>query len=242
MTQDEVDLIYDYLHEYYRYELGNLIRIKQCGNRKIGEMLGSVNTSTRGGRLKIQCNIFVNGKTYSMQLQHLIYIYHNKIKVRYLRYKNQNPMDSRIENLESCTLSQTHHPNNYNKEKKGYKQINIYGQIRYRPTYQPRYKNIVFDSYATPEEAKEAYVYAKILNYQGNLSHEEVYKKVHEKYPGLEPKRRPHKDLPKGVYKNNKKYRVQFNHKGKTFKLGLYLTIEEAREAYLKAKMELENK
>ena len=80
MTQDEVDLIYDYLHENYEYRDGELIRIKVCKNRKIGESLGSVNLSRRHGRLKIQCNISVNKKTYSMQLGHLIYLYHFKKK------------------------------------------------------------------------------------------------------------------------------------------------------------------
>lgn len=242
MTQDEVDLIYDYLHEYYRYKNGNLIRVKKCGNRKVGEMLGSVNLSNRKGRLRIQCNIYVNNKTYSMQLHHLIYIYHNKTKEKYLRFKDQNPMNTKIENIESCTLSQTHHPNNYNKPKKGYKQINIFGQIRFRPTYQPRGKNLVLDSYETKEEAIEAYIYAKTLYCQENISIDEIYQKVHNKFPGLEPKRRPHSLLPKGVYQSNKKFYAKLYSKGKSIRIGLYSCPNAAHEAYLKAKMELANK
>ncbi len=201
MTQDEVDLIYDYLHENYRYDGGELIRLKTTRGKEIGKKIGSLNTGQRTGGLKINCNIGINGKVFSMQLQHLIYIYHHKIKVKYLRNIDRNPMNTNIENLEATTLSKTHHPYNYQKENKGYTEIFINGEKRYRPTYQLRGEGLKLDSYKTPDEAKQAYVYAKTLHYELNLTTEEICKKVHEKYPGLAIIRRIkhilcHKDKP----------------------------------------------
>ena len=40
MTQDEIDLIYEYLHTNYRYDDGELIRIKASKGKKIGEKFG----------------------------------------------------------------------------------------------------------------------------------------------------------------------------------------------------------
>lgn len=41
MTEEEVSLIYDYLHENYRYEDGQLIRLYDARLVKAGHSLGS---------------------------------------------------------------------------------------------------------------------------------------------------------------------------------------------------------
>lgn len=238
MTQDEVDLIYDYLHEHYEYKDGELIRKVNLRNRKKGDVLGSVNTSERRGRLKIQCSIFVHKKTYSMQLQHLVWLFHYKKKAKYLRKKDQNPMNHRIENLEECTLSQTHHPDNYNRKRQGYFILKKNGVIRYRAIVQPRGQVISLDSYDSPEEAYEAHCHAKKLFITGIYSAKEIIRLTHEKYPGYIHKYANDRELPKGVYKNINTYYSKIMKNGKVVHLGKYSTPEEAHKAYLKAKAE----
>jgi len=45
--------------------------------------------------------------------------------------------------------------------------------------------------------------------------------------------------LPKGVVKTGNTYRARLTHKGKTYSLGSYLTIEEAKNAYDKKALEI---
>src|SRR5438132_1594639 len=122
MTQDEVDLIYNYLHENYEYrDDGNLIYKKiRRGCRPLGKAIGSFNYSSGSGRPIITVYISLNKKRYSMQLKHCIYIYHNKIKPKNITYIDGNLSNTRIENLRSEeTRHMCQHDENISHSKSG---------------------------------------------------------------------------------------------------------------------------
>ena len=89
MTQDEVDKIYEYLHENYEYRDGELIKIKNGPGYKIGHKLGSFET-TISGTLKNMAQLKINNKRYSRGLHQFIYLYHYKRLPKYVRHLDGN--------------------------------------------------------------------------------------------------------------------------------------------------------
>jgi len=98
MTQDEVDLIYDYLHENYEYWDGELIAKKTTKGIKKGRALGHF-SYRRNGHPIIQGRIKINGKSYLIDVRKLIFIYHNKYDPKFVINKDGNILNSYIENL-----------------------------------------------------------------------------------------------------------------------------------------------
>lgn len=154
MTDDEVQLIYDYLHENYLYEDGKLIRKY---NYRI--VYGNFNGNSK--KLLFNVSFRVNNKKYNWSYGHLIYVYHHKIKPEYLININGDPTDLRVENLRSTDHSSMMQQCDLKvKNKHGFKGIvkdnNRFGA---RLWIGKSYKYIGW--FATPEEAHAAYLKAK---------------------------------------------------------------------------------
>lgn len=155
MSEEEVQQIYEYLHENYRYEDGELISQITIGRTKIGKSIGSFFIGT--GKPNLHTSLTVNKKKYRMPLSHAIYLYHLKVKPRYLLYIDGNIMNTKIENLELSSMKKL----TQKRISTGYQIEKWKCGIRYRARIQINGKNVSLGSYLTKEEAHAAYLKAK---------------------------------------------------------------------------------
>jgi hypothetical protein len=252
MTQDEVDLIYDYLHENYEYKDGELIGLNNIGRRKKGEHIGYINDNNkRFGRPRMQTSIRLGMRDRTFSLSQLVYLFFNKKFCKYIMHIDYNQMNNSIENLRECTLNEYHHPKIKSFKDKGYIKTRFNKKDVYRViTSRNRGQEILrADSYNTPDEASRAYEYARTLLCDKDLTLSEIYEKLRIKFPGNVHKRytkeikkrekRKKRDLPQGVYLSKNILYSQVMVRGKNKYLGCFDTAEEAHQAYLKSKKEL---
>jgi len=238
MTEEEVALIYDYLHERYEYrEDGNLIYAKVMrGCRKMGQAIGSFNYKGGYGRPVITCHIKINEKRYSMQLKHLIYIYHHKIKPKNITYLDGNLTNTRIENLRAEeTRHKCFHDENITNRKSGATPYTKNGATRFRVRLSTTEKRFTIGSYDDEKTASDAYSFAKDLYYQQNLSNEQIKSITLSQFPSNEHKKVKLKGV--SLSKNGRYRAILTINRVRTFH-GTYGTAEEAHAAYLKAKEE----
>lgn len=157
MTEEEAQIIYDYLHQTYVYENGLL---KNKKRNKIIDGHLEKNSKTLNFRMTIR----VKNKKYKWSISHIIYFYHKKIKPKYIKYINGNKCDTRIENL-ACMNHQEMMNNcdlfvkNKNKFKGVIKDGNRFAA---RIWINKKYKYCGW--FNTPEEAYQAYLKAKNEN------------------------------------------------------------------------------
>jgi hypothetical protein len=230
MTEEEVQQIYDYLHENYRYKNGELMTIKRMKGKNIDEKIGCLHTSATG-KTKINCTINIHGKTFFMGLGQLIWIYFNKEYIKILGYKDNNYINNNIDNLYKSSY--------YEKNAKSYNDCRIYkGE---KKGYQVRLSLNGKSIYLGVHENKEK---AKIINekaiylYEQGLNLSEIKNELIK--DGLyKPKLNK---ILKGVYKNHNNYMAQITLNGKKKYLGTFCKPEEAHAAYLKAKEEYAKK
>lgn len=151
MTQDEVDTIYAYLHENYEYRDGELVSKISKGRSRIQDCIGSFFMDT--GNPNLHTSFTISGITHRMPLSHAVYIYHKKIKPRYINYLDGNITNTRIENLECASMksiSKSHIGKGYQKCGNKFRaRIIIDG------------KSVNIGRFNTEEEAHEAYLKAK---------------------------------------------------------------------------------
>ena len=155
MTQEEVDLIYDYLHKNYYYRMDGLFLRKKDNSVVFGSQRSQKNN------LMYSLNFYLSNKKIHIYYSHAVYLYHKKIKPKYLNYINNNFTDCRIENLELTTMSKR----NLNSKigtinKHGFKGVCKDGN-KYYARIMINKKYIWLSSHTTPEEAHEAYLKAK---------------------------------------------------------------------------------
>lgn len=236
MTQDEVNLIYDYLHENYEYrDDGNLVRIKdgsEFSKAKKGDILGSF--FYQYGSPRMRCTLNIKGVNYTKNLSHFIYLYHYKEFPSVIEHKDNNPTNCRIDNLKSCTRVDVE----FKKQVRGWKPItSSTGKIRYRVTLQiGKQLKVHFGSCETKEEARAVYDMAKSLHVVEKLQPDDIKRQVMDAFPHLRMKlRQENKCGYPGVYKRGNKY-VSRSFKGS--KTSTHDTPEQAHQAYLKAKEE----
>lgn len=229
MTQDEVDMIYEYLHENYRYEEGELIKIKNGRGYGIGHKLGSIET-TFSGSLKMMIQLKINNKRYSRGIHQFIYLFHNKKLPRYVRHIDGNYTNNKIENLiEEMGAIKV----NVNRSNKGYEKDGR----GFRVNLAWNKKKQTYGCYINEKIATDVYEYVKKLRYFDLLNHQEIKLKVKEKFgkytisSSLKPKGYRFKD-------NLYQVRIKIDKKEKY--IGSYKNPEEAHAAYLKAKKEYE--
>jgi hypothetical protein len=230
MTQDEVDLIYDYLHENFTYEEGNLIRIKDTVFHKNGSSLGSFFYNCRTPHEKVTLRL--DKKDIHFPLSHLIFIFFNKRKPEVINHKDGNSLNNKIENLEPLTKVQMQHSKRKLKNFLGYSEKTLKsGEKAYRSVISLKGTKVSLGQFKNKEEAILNHSKAKkIILENAFLTPDELRKMF-----------RINKHL-KGVFKRRYKFGARICTNYKTITIGYFKTEKEAHEAYLKAKKELQNK
>lgn len=238
MKEDDVSLIYNYLHEHYKYKEGELIVIKDVSNKqKIGDKAGHFWYSRKNGQPVdiVSIPLRVLGRKISLSMGHCIYIYHYKIKPRFIAYIDGNPVNTRIENLvaeEKRNLC--YRDINYVQPPKGLTLASLKCCDTYYVRSERNGKAIYIGRYIDKDVAKQSYDYLRKLLFDHDLSFPEIKKMVLNKFPV------PYKKTNKlgfiGVRKYGEKYTAYITVQNKKINLGRFDTAEEAHKAYLKEK------
>ncbi len=234
MTQDEVDLIYDYLHENYRYKDGIFIGEDHYKNKKLNGFCA------QSGRMR--ATLHINKKDYYVRYSALIWIFHNKEFFYFYDYKDGNSVNNKIENL--IPLNTIEHSYAKRNKSKGYREIlRKNGDVKYAAEVFMNKKSHNFGLYNTKEEAITAYQEAKKLWVFDKINPIEIKKILIDKnimpikkiiIPKI-PRNKKGYSLDK---RDNKYYAYHYVSK-KRIGLGSFDNPEEAHEAYLKAKEEM---
>ncbi len=231
MTQEEVDLIYDYLHENYEYKDGELIRVKIIKGGALGKRLG-IMINTLNKKPHILCSIYINGIKYTKPLSVFIFLYHKKYLPQCISHKDNNPFNYNIENLVESSRKWS----DYNKRSfKGcYKKKNKDGFL-YRASIRVRNKSVHLGTYKTEKEAHDVYCKAKELLKKKEVSADYLINTLN-----LDVKKQKN-IYPTGVYKKLNRFVSWITINKKNTYLGSFMTPEEAHAAYFKAKQEYNN-
>ena len=226
MTDEEVKKIYDYLHENYRYEDGNLIRKKPIHGSKVGRVMGSFRLHPEGYGYAIGA-FSIKGKDYNKRMSHLIYLYHHEVFPKYIKYLDRNITNVKIENLEN---SQSRHHKDIKITKSSSSKM-------YRPGFILNGKYLSLGTYTLEENAAKAIKIAKEMASNLSLTSEEIRNKTRE-LMGKPPIIKKKRTLPLGVTLDKKRYRACIRINGVKNNLGSFKCPQEAHQAYLKAKNE----
>ncbi len=234
MTQDEVDLIYAYLHENYTYNDGELITKKQRGPKQKESIVGSF-SHHNNGYMYNKLHMSINTKEFDINIKKLIYLYHHKEFPKYVINIDGNITNNKIENLQPSKRDSFA----YNKTPKTTNKLGLKGVIEVHGKYVVHIhfqkSHLTLGRYSTKEEASDKYMLATNLanNWSGDLeSFKTALKEAGFGFRG---------QFPAGVekYKDKFRSRIRIN---KTYKnVGYFNTPEEAHAAYLKAKEEYKN-
>lgn len=241
MNQDEVDLIYEYLHKHCGYVDGELIRkISSYGQpvgRKIGRMI--LEEKGRNGKLKPPCiyaTITINKKKYNKKLSTFVYIFHNKKYELNLFFIDGNPLNTKIENLEPNSKKNLyksrildHAKGRFNngitfvKEKNSYRGSTGLGG-----------KRILVGYFKEKNKAIEAVKTIRNLYFEQNKDIEYLKEFIKENYHSV-----PVSGM-KNIYQNRNRWGYKFMVNGKVHRKQIFNNAHEAHEAFLKAKKEHE--
>jgi len=164
MTDDEVALIYDYLHENYEYRDGELIRTKEIHGSMVGRTLGTFRCYPDGNSTVV-ARFNINKKKYSKSLFYLIWLYHHKELPKYIGHIDGNKTNNKIENLIKCENRII--KKNTSKEK-GYFLVKDAKSIRWRARITVNNKIINLGTYTEEKEAHAAYLKAKEEHREAN--------------------------------------------------------------------------
>ena len=241
MTEEEVQIIYDYLHENYEYrEDGELLHrfdLKN-GSKKKGETIGSVCYSNTN-RAYLQTKLHINGKTYRQKINKCIYIYHNKKYPKYLIHLDDNPLNNKIENLQESSHSLIQHQNALRKERRFLPVKNKDGTMGFTLCSSINNKSVKLGTYRTAEIATQVYFDVHLLINEGKTE-QEIKDYLRFKYPDSSLNILSKTGF-KGVSCQGGKFIAQARINGKRIYIGSYISPEEAHAAYLKAKEEYKN-
>lgn len=237
MTEDEVNLIYDYLHEYYEYrDDGNLIKKSRDKRTKNPRTLGSFVITDK--KPKITCSLNINGKTYCKPLTHLIFLFFNNLFPEVIIFKDGNPVNTKIDNIKSVTNAQA----KQNNPNKGYKKVKgANNKIFYKALFCRLGKNYSLGYYLDKDKAKTISYCAKNLVLEGMENIEEIKDVIKTIHPWATCRLKKDRVSLPGTFRRGNKFRSVIKIESKKKSLGTFNTQEEAHEAYIKAKRELEN-
>ena len=231
MTQEEVDLIYDYLHKNYEYKNGELIRKIKSRTQPIGNKIGCFSyTEKRNPKILVTLNF--NKNRFSLILPKVIWLYHFKEYPINLHYKDNNPTNLKIENLIKSTKEGI---KKHRKVKNPFKLINN----TYKAFIRFNYKTYHLGVYESEEDARLSYEIAKLnLINNPDLNPNEI-RDIIKTEMGDKTTHTKNQSLIKGYFKKGSKYYVSISVNNKRTNIGSFETPQEAHQAYLKAKMEL---
>lgn len=224
MTEEEVGLVYEYLHANYEYRDGELIRkISKC-SAKSGDRLGSL-SFREGLRPKMLCMLYIKGVSFKKPLANLIYLFHHKTYPYLLKFLDENITNMRIDNIEQI----------YSKEIdcKGYglKKENTISKYRAMVQNKNR-KQISLGTYKTIEECKEVYNFARNLQKQGIDEEIIIKQKILEVFPNSRIRIHKHKNKFIGVSDVRGRFLSKISINGKQSYLGSYDSEIIAHEVY----------
>ncbi len=232
MTQEEVDLIYEYLHEKYSYEDGQLIMKVQRRAYKKNKSIGSFVLPQQGkGYAKIMTTLYIKNKIYNSTLAHFIWIYHYNQKPLFLIYIDKNRANNRIENLKSVNrqevLSQSMHEcQGYKIERNGKFRVSIRGSD---------YEGSL-GTYSDEKTAKDIYLIAKKILFTEALTIYELRNRLCDLHPKAKPPIIYKRKLPHTRETNNGRYDSMANKTINKKMYSLYFgTFDTAEEANKKA-------
>jgi len=155
MTQDEVDLIYDYLHAKYHYRDDGIFINKKTNHAWHGF------EARNAKQLMYEVSIKINGYKHNMTYSHAVYLYHYKIKPDYVEFVNGNSVDTRIENLRPTSMSNRILSQNDSRFNRHGARGVIKDGNRFVARIMINRKFQRISSHTTVEEASEAYLRAK---------------------------------------------------------------------------------
>jgi hypothetical protein len=226
VSDDEVEQIYNYLHENYEYRDGELLRIKAPRGRKIGQSVGTFIYLKRAEKAILQITILLNGKRRAFNLSRMIFLYHFKELPSCVKHYDGNIMNFKIENL----YASDHIGSIDHTKFKGFTFVNNAWKVRSKVDG----KVCSFGSYNTEEVAKEVYECVKKNWIENRLSAEEITQFIKDKYKNKTARY----CRTKGYKMKDGKYIVRITHNKKRIHIGTFYSEEEAHAAYLKAKEE----
>ena len=237
MTQDEVDLIYNYLHENYEYREGELLCKRDGPGWKKGRRLGDLNYGRSNEKPFIGTVITIQGKKYYRRLHTLIYLFHYKCIPKYIKHLNTNTMDNRIENLEPAEKSEFLTKHYYKNEPQGYWVLKTKGGDKYVVSVEHKTNKVHIGCFNNKDDALNAFYMARKLVIEEELSLSDIKILVLNKYKTHVQNKHGYR----GVVKSGNRYCSYISlNKIKTL-VGWFDTPEEAHAAYLKAKEEYKN-
>jgi len=143
----------DYIQKHFRYENGSLYRTTNRGGQKIGNKVGWM-THCNG---RPYWKFSMGGKTN--YLHHAIFVMPNGYKPNYIYHIDGDSTNNRIENLRAATQSQNAGNSAMSKNNtSGYKGVTYLKDTgKWKAAIMINRKHISLGSYATIEEAHEAY-------------------------------------------------------------------------------------
>ena len=139
------------LTQIYRYEDGNLFRLKSSGGKKAGSIAGW-ETICNGKKYK---KINVNRKTY--YLHQIIFMFHYGYIPKCIDHADGNSLNNKIENLREATQSQNVHNSLARKNNtSGFKGVS-FQKNKWTAAIMVNGRNISLGAYSNIEEAASAY-------------------------------------------------------------------------------------
>jgi hypothetical protein len=222
MTQDEVDLIYDYLHENYLYEDGELIR-------KNGEKLGNI--SNKENSFIFRTSLWIDGETKHFLMKKLMYIYYHKKNPDNVLCIDKNDFNLNKDNLLEIDI-QIRKKSSFCKSK--YRNKDIY-KIYY---YTQQKKLLHLGATECLDDAEQITEILDDLFLIKKLDLKEVILYLKDSFPSLIIKDMPNKLGKKGIQynenlKSKAKYTTRIHYKSKSYHIGFFLTENSAHNAYL---------
>ncbi len=230
MRQEDVELIYDYLHENYEYRDGELIR-------KNGEKLGNI--SCKENSVIFRTSLWIDGQAKHFLMKRLMYLYFYKKYPDFVKCIDGNDFNLEKNNLLETTI-QLRKKSSFSKAK--YKNKDIYKIYYYNQD-----KKIIH--LGATENLKDAEQITELLDdlfLIKKLSLKDIIFHLKKTFPSLILKEMPNKLGKKGVTYNEKlksraKYtsKIQFNKKA--YLIGYFMTETTAHKAYLYVSEKIKN-
>lgn len=183
MNNEEKIFLYNYMHEYFKYDDGKLIVIKNIKHsKKIGDVLAGFFYQGTGGSPKIRACISVNGHRYRWPFSHFIWFFHFMEKPKYIHHINLNPIDNRLENIKNSSLTELQ--SMCREKRRGYKiRKNKNVTLSYRVIVEYMYKKINIGSFRDEKIAREIYIKSREILESGVTSPREIINKLIDVYP-----------------------------------------------------------